>query len=101
MLPPCRLIAVPLKHAEVLVWPGGLRVVFSEETAVTFTSLTPEMIDGYVSTAEPMDKAGSYGIQAMGGSFVTGITGCYYNVMGFPMHRFAAELLGLIKQGTV
>ena len=39
-----------------------------------------------------MDKAGAYGIQGMGGSFVTGIQGCYFNVMGFPMHRFCARL---------
>jgi septum formation protein len=76
-------------------------VVFHEETAVTFTTLTDAMIDGYVKTGEPMDKAGSYGIQAKGGSFVTGINGCFYNVMGFPMHRFAAELLQLVESGKV
>jgi septum formation protein len=76
-------------------------VVFSEETAVTFAPLTDAMIDGYVKTGEPMDKAGAYGIQAKGGSFVTGINGCFYNVMGFPMHRFAAQLLALIEAGKV
>ena len=39
-----------------------------------------------------MDKAGSYGIQGAGGSFVSGILGCFFNVMGFPMHRFCIEL---------
>ena len=75
--------------------------IFSESTEVTFANLTAGMIDGYVATGEPMDKAGSYGIQAMGGSFVTGIKGCYYNVMGFPMHRFAAEYLKLVEHNVV
>ena len=39
-----------------------------------------------------MDKAGGYGIQGAGGSFCSGISGCYHNVVGFPMHRFCVEL---------
>lgn len=45
-----------------------------------------------VESGEPMDKAGGYGIQSMGGAFVSGIRGCYYNVMGFPMHAFCRRL---------
>lgn len=39
-----------------------------------------------------MDKAGGYGIQGKAGCFVTGIEGDFFNVMGFPLHRFCAEL---------
>jgi len=65
---------------------------FAEMTEVDFASLPPELIDAYVASGEPMDKAGSYGIQGMGGSFVTGIRGCYQNVVGFPLHRFCTRL---------
>jgi septum formation protein len=38
------------------------------------------------------DKAGSYGIQSLASMFVEGITGCYFNVVGFPVHLFADTL---------
>ena len=66
--------------------------VFVEETEVAFGKLSPEAIQEYVASGEPMDKAGSYGIQGFAGAFVSGINGCYHNVVGFPMHRFASEL---------
>ena len=65
---------------------------FVEKTDVEFCTLSAEVIDAYVATGEPIDKAGAYGIQGMGGTFVTGIKGDYYAVVGFPMHRFAASL---------
>lgn len=43
-----------------------------------------------------MDKAGGYGIQALGGSLVSSISGDYFNVMGFPVHRFSVELTKLL-----
>ena len=51
-----------------------------------------QVIEAYIASGEPMDKAGAYGIQGVGGSFVSGITGCYFSVMGFPIHRFSAEV---------
>jgi len=55
-------------------------------TEVTFRSLTPEEIAAYVATGSPLDKAGAYGIQdPFGAVFVTGIRGCYYNVVGLPL----------------
>ena len=77
-----------------LVYRGGPADVnvFVEETEVAFGKLSPEAIQEYVASGEPMDKAGSYGIQGFAGAFVSGINGCYHNVVGFPMHRFASEL---------
>lgn len=63
--------------------------VYSEcqRTAVHFAPLSEEEIAWYVSTGEPMDKAGAYGIQGRGGLFVTGIEGNYHSVMGLPVER--------------
>lgn len=66
---------------------------FSEATEVTMARLTPDVIKAYIATGEPMDKAGGYGIQALGGTLVEKVNGDYFNVMGFPLCRFAKELL--------
>lgn len=60
---------------------------FTCETKVKFSKLTDEQIDKYIKSKEPMDKAGAYGIQGLGGVFVEGIEGCYYNVMGLPLNK--------------
>ena len=54
-------------------------------TEVTFTSLTDAQIHAYIADGEPMDKAGAYGIQGLGGSFVTAINGSYSAVVGLPL----------------
>ena len=55
-----------------------------EESIVTFYELTDEDIEWYVSTKEPLDKAGAYGIQGLGEIFVRKIDGGYSNVVGLP-----------------
>ena len=55
-------------------------------TEVKFKDLTNEEILKYISTKEPLDKAGAYGIQGFGGVFVERINGCYYNVVGLPLN---------------
>ncbi len=54
-------------------------------TEVTFRTLTAEDIAAYVASGEPMDKAGAYGIQGMGGNFVRKINGSYHAVVGLPL----------------
>ena len=56
-------------------------------TVVEMKSLSAREIERYVLTEEPMDKAGGYGIQGLGASFVKGIGGCYFNVVGLPIQE--------------
>ena len=65
---------------------------FHVDAAVKFAELTDVEIAAYVASGESMDKAGAYGIQGTGGAFVESIQGDFYNVMGFPLHRFCAEM---------
>lgn len=58
-----------------------------EKTIVEMVPLSMEEIEQYVLTGEPMDKAGAYGIQGLAGIFISRIIGCYYNVVGLPIHR--------------
>ncbi|PEI96602.1 septum formation inhibitor Maf [Bacillus pseudomycoides] len=67
-------------------------VTFYERTEVTFWELTEEEIDAYIATKEPLDKAGSYGIQGKGSIFVQHIQGDYYSVVGLPIARLVREL---------
>lgn len=58
-----------------------------EETDVTFRPLDDATIARYIATTEPMDKAGSYGIQGFGASLIERIDGDYFTVMGLPIGR--------------
>lgn len=62
------------------------------ETSVRFRSIALDEIDSYTATNEPMDKAGAYGMQGLGGVFVEQIIGDYWNVVGLPL-RALNELL--------
>ncbi|MCS7263309.1 MAG: Maf family protein [Armatimonadetes bacterium] len=68
-----------------------------EKTFVTFRKINDEEIDAYVATGEPMDKAGSYGIQGKAAIFVVKIVGCYFNVVGLPL----AKLATLMKEAGI
>ena len=69
-----------------LLAPGFDRTE-AEITTVTFGPMTDEEIAAYVRSGEPMDKAGAYGIQGMASRWVTGVEGCYFNVVGLPVAR--------------
>lgn len=68
-------------------------VSFDETTVVEFATLSDDEIDAYVDTFRPYDKAGAYGIQEwIGAVGIKGIEGCYYNVMGLPVHTLYHRL---------
>jgi len=68
------------------------RYALADTTEVTFRKMTDKEIGWYVKTGEPMDKAGSYAIQGVGGLFIKRIQGSYSNVMGLPTEK-TVELL--------
>ena len=70
----------------------GKAVSVFEETKVCFRALSEEEIMRYVSTGEPLDKAGAYGIQGRGSLLVEKIEGDYFNVVGLPVCRLARLL---------
>jgi len=79
-------------HTGVAVQYRG-RVYFGvDSTAVTFRELTDAQIDGYIATGEPMDKAGAYGIQGLGGALVSGYDGEFDTVVGLS-RRLTRELI--------
>jgi septum formation protein len=65
---------------------------FTDTARVKFATLSDKDIQSYVDSKEPMDKAGSYGIQGIGGQLVESMVGDFFTVMGLPMHRLSREL---------
>ncbi len=84
---------------------SGVAVIAKDKTAVsheitevTFSHLNDAIIDRYIESGEPMDKAGAYGIQDTAALWVSGIEGDYFNVVGLPLHhleRLLNENFGL------
>lgn len=68
---------------------------FSICTTVTFSAIDKYEIQEYVASKDPLDKAGSYGIQGIFSKHIKGIQGDYYNVMGLPVNRLYTELKSL------
>ncbi|MCB5247814.1 MAG: Maf family protein [Candidatus Cloacimonetes bacterium] len=72
-----------------------------ERSLVEFAPLSETEIQAYIETGEPFDKAGAYGIQGYGSQFIRRIQGCYFNVMGFPIHLFYKMIEDLFKENTL
>jgi septum formation protein len=70
----------------------GKKLVDYEVTRVKIRKLSNEDIERYISTGEPLDKAGAFAIQGLGAIFVSEIKGCYSNIMGLPLFNLAKNL---------
>lgn len=73
-------------HTGVALRLGDRTVAETVTSLVTFTELSPELIEWYVGTGEPLDKAGAYAVQGAGGAFVRRVRGSVTNVIGLPLH---------------
>ncbi len=80
-----------------LASPGGFSA-FTEASKVTFRQLASDEIARYVATGEPMDKAGSYGLQGMAKNFIAQVEGSVTCVIGLPMERLEEALRSLVKK---
>ena len=77
---------------------GNACETFTEVTDLHFRELTDREIARYVSSGEPMDKAGAYGIQGGAALFCTHMVGDFYNVMGLPVCALGRVLAGLAPE---
>ena len=67
-----------------------------DTSSVMFSELTESDIKEYVDSGEPMDKAGAYGIQGLGGLLVRKIVGDYYTIVGLPVNSLCQMLSGIL-----
>ena len=81
--------------------PDRAARIATESTRVRFALLNADQIAQYVATGEPLDKAGAYAVQGIGGRFIEKIDGCYFNVVGLPLARLCRMLIDLGWQGSV
>ncbi len=79
-------------YTGVFIKKGGLEQSFTSGTKVIFCKMNDDEIENYISTDEPYDKAGGYGIQGKAAVYIKGIEGCFYNVMGFPISEINKNL---------
>jgi len=77
---------------------GDRQEVCTEVTDIHFRALSRDEILAYVSTGEPMDKAGAYGIQGGAALFAEKMVGDYYNVMGLPVCRLGMILKKMMEE---
>ncbi|MDF2892639.1 MAG: maf protein [Clostridia bacterium] len=78
----------------VIQGSSGKAITMHESTKVWIRELEDREIMNYISSGEPMDKAGAYAIQGIGSLFVEKIQGCYFNVVGLPI----SKLFTIMKQ---
>lgn len=79
-------------YTAVAVVNDGFSEISISQSEVEFGYIDKDLIQAYVATGEPMDKAGSYGIQGLAALWIKKITGSYSSVMGLPLYETAQIL---------
>lgn len=79
-------------YTGVAIIAEGTKEVYCEYSSVKMRQFGREEIDRYISTGEPMGKAGGYAIQGFGASLVESVNGDYFNVVGLPVGKLAEKL---------
>ena len=69
-----------------------IKHTFHVQTEVKLIDLSPDLIDWYIGTGEPFDKAGGYGTRGKGAILVDRIAGCPFSMMGLPLQKLHSEL---------
>jgi septum formation protein len=87
-------------HTGVTVRAGDRVETSVATTSVTFTTVTPELLEWYLATGEPFDKAGGYALQGAGALLVDAVNGSVSNVVGLPL-TLLAELLAAVGLALV
>lgn len=88
-------------HALILLTPTGSREeVATAATSVHFADLSDAEIDAYVATGEPLEVAGAFTVDGLGGAFVTGIEGDHHNVVGISLPLLRTMMLDLGVEWT-
>lgn len=88
-----------LVHTGVAVTRDGHVATSTTTSEVTFKALTDGEIEWYVATGEPLDKAGAYGLQGIGGAFVQSMHGSVTGVLGLPLAETLRILAAVSNRG--
>ena len=80
---------------------GDREIADFDDTSVIFDDMTPEEIDWYVQSGEPRDKAGAYAVQGLASIWIRGLEGCYFNVVGLPVHKLNTLLNSFLHKTIV
>ena len=73
--------------------------LFYDTTEVTFNEISSDLMENYIATEDSLDKAGAYGIQGPGLTFISKVNGSYSNVVGFPLDKVVTELKIILGEG--
>ena len=88
-------------YTGVCITDGDKTEIFTGTADVEFYRLSDETINSYIATNDPMDKAGSYGIQGIGSLLIKSMDGDYFSVVGLPLSRTARVLSSFGVEGKI